>query len=265
MPKQPGAPVSGLPAVVQWVYGGRLTLADPACETSDCSVSFAVTVPPDVTATVATEGGPVTVAGIAGANLDSGGGPVNAVKISGALTVITGGGPLVLDGLAGPLRADTGGGPLSARDVAATTATVTTGGGDASVIFSAAPDTVTVSTDGGQARLVVPGGPYALNATSDQGGPQSVGIATDPAARRSITVISGGGPLVIEPAAGPLPAAASMWSSAPRRPQAGQIRAMATAVRPYSDRQTRWIRSSQPRPRRSETCGAAWVRMAEDR
>ena len=206
VPQQPGAPVSGLPAVVQWVYGGRLTLADPACETSDCSVSFAVTVPPDVTATVATEGGPVTVAGIAGANLDSGGGPVDAVKISGALTVITGGGPLVLDGLAGPLRADTGGGPLSARDVAAATATVTTGGGDASVIFSAAPDTVTVSTDGGQARLVVPGGPYALNATSDQGGPQSVGIATDPAARRSITVISGGGPLVIEPAAGPLPA-----------------------------------------------------------
>ena len=228
-PQAPGAPVSALPAVVQWVSGGRLTLADPGCENSDCSVSFAVTVPPDVTATVATEGGPVTVAGIAGANLDSGGGPVDAAKISGALTVITGGGPLVLDGLAGSLRADTGGGPLSAQDVAAATATVTTGGGDASVVFSAAPDTVTVSTDGGQARLVVPGGPYALNATSDQGGPQSVGIATDPAAHRSITVISGGGPLVIEPAAGPLPAAASTWSGAPRSPQAGQIRAMATA------------------------------------
>jgi hypothetical protein len=49
----------------------------------------------------------------------------------------------------------------------------------------------------------VPGGPYALNATSDGGGPQSVGIATDPAAHRSITVTSGGGSLEIEPAAGP--------------------------------------------------------------
>ena len=67
--------------------------------------------------------------------------------------------------------------------------------------FSAAPDSVTVSTDGGPARLVVPGGPYALNANSDGGGPQSVGIATDPAAHRSITVISGGGPLRIEPPA----------------------------------------------------------------
>ena len=181
---------------------GRLSLADPACETSDCSVTFALTVPPNVTATVATEGGPVTVSGIAGANLDSGSGPVSATHISGPLTVITGGGSLTLDGLVGPLRADTGGGSLVAQGVASATATVTTGGGDASMVFSAAPDSVTMSTDGGPARLVVPGGPYALNADNNGGGPQSVGIATDPAAHRSITVISGGGPLVIEPTAG---------------------------------------------------------------
>jgi hypothetical protein len=196
-------PLSGAPAVEQSVSDGRLSLADPACETSDCSVSFAVTVPPDVTATVATEGGPVTVSGIAGANLDSGNGPVSATNISGPLTVITGGGSLTLDGLAGPLRADTGGGSLAAQGVASATATVTTGGGDASMVFSAAPDSVTMSTDGGPARLVVPGGPYALNADNNGGGPQSVGIATDPAAPRSITVISGGGPLVIEPTTGP--------------------------------------------------------------
>jgi hypothetical protein len=42
----------------------------------------------------------------------------------------------------------------------------------------------------------VPGGPYALTVDSD-GGPQSIGIAARPAAERSITVMSGGGPLVI--------------------------------------------------------------------
>ena len=51
------------------------------------------------------------------------------------------------------------------------------------------------------ARLTVPGGPYALTAGSD-GGPQWAGIATDPAARRSITVASGGGALRIGPPAG---------------------------------------------------------------
>jgi len=189
----------GPPPVAQSVSGGHLSLGDPACANSDCDVSFALTVPSDVTATVTTEGAPVSVSGIAGANLDSGGGPVSATKIGGPLTVITGGGPLQLDGLAGTLSADTGGGPLIAQGVAATTTAITTGGGDAQLAFSAAPDTVTVNTDGGSAQLAVPGGPYALNADSD-GGPQSVGIATDPAAARSITVISGGGPLWIGPA-----------------------------------------------------------------
>ena len=147
---------------------------------------------------MSTEDGPVTVSGIAGANLDSGGGPVRATEIGGPLTVITGGGSLMVDGLPGPLLADTGSGSLTAQGVTSATATVTTGSGDAWMAFSAAPDTVTMSTDGGSAQLAVPGGPYALIAEND-GGPQSVGIATDPGAHRSITVISGGGPLVIRP------------------------------------------------------------------
>ena len=213
-PSAPGGPLSAPPAVAQSVSSGHLSLAALACASSDCSVSFAITVPSDVTATVTTQGGAVSVSGIAGANLDSGGGPVNATEIDGPLTVVTGGGSLLLDGLAGPLRADTGGGPLAAQGVAAATATVTTGGGDARLAFSAAPDSVTVSTDGGDTQLAVPGGPYALTADSG-GGPQSVGIATDPAAHPSITVISGGGALLIEPPAGPLPG---------RSQRAGEVR-----------------------------------------
>src|ERR1019366_3448904 len=109
----PASPLSGMPAVVQSLSGGRLSLSAPACATSGCSVSFALTVPPQVTATVSTEGGPVTVSGIAGANLDSGGGPVRATEIGGPLTVITDGGSLMVDGLTGPLLADTGGGSLT--------------------------------------------------------------------------------------------------------------------------------------------------------
>jgi hypothetical protein len=124
---------------------------------------------------------------------------VSATEIDGPLTVSTNGGSLLVNGLVGLLRADTGGGPLSAQAIDAATATVSTGGGSASMAFSAAPDSVTVSTDGGPARLAVPGGPYLLTADSG-GGPQSVGIATDPAARRSITVNSYGGSLWIGPA-----------------------------------------------------------------
>jgi hypothetical protein len=185
------------PAVTQTVSGGRLSLSDPACIDSGCTVDFTVTVPPDVTVTVVTEGGSVAVSGIAGATLDSGGGPVRATLIGGPLTVNTGGGPLALQGVSGPLRAGTDGGTLIAQDIAAATATITTGGGSAAVTFAAAPEKVSVSTDGGPAIVAVPGGPYKLTADSG-GGPQSVGIATDPAAQPSITVYSGGGPLRIK-------------------------------------------------------------------
>jgi hypothetical protein len=186
----------GPPAVTQSVSGGRLTLAAPACNVADCSVGFRVTVPPDVAVTAASGGGPVLVSGVARADLDSGGGPVRATGIRGPLAVTTEGGPLLLNGLNGPLHADTDGGRLQAKDVDAATATVITDGGEARIGFSAAPDTVVISTDGGTVELAVPGGPYALT-TDSNGGPQLVRIATNAAARRSITVTTGGGPLTI--------------------------------------------------------------------
>jgi hypothetical protein len=81
------AAAPGMPAVAQSVSGGHLSLGDPECASSDCSVSFAVTVPADVTVTVITEGGSISVSGVAGAKLDSGGGPVRATKIGGPLVI----------------------------------------------------------------------------------------------------------------------------------------------------------------------------------
>jgi hypothetical protein len=169
------------PAVLQSVADGRLALSSRACASTGCSVDFRMTVPPGVTVAVSAGGGQVTVSGTAGADLDSGGGPTTATQIGGPLTVVTDGGTLI------------------ARDIAGATATIVTGGGDATVAFSTAPKSVKLSTDGGTAVLAVPGGPYAVTADSG-GGPESLGIATDPAARPTLTVSSGGGPLRIEPA-----------------------------------------------------------------
>jgi len=188
----------GPPAVAQSVSGGHLSLSDPACATSDCSVNFSLIVPFGVTVSVATQGGPAAVSGVAGANLDTGGGPARVSQIRGPLTASTDGGPLVVLGVTGRLSADTGGGNLLAQDVTAATATISTGGSPAMVTFAAAPASVSVSTDGGPAILAVPGGPYAVAADSD-GGPQSVVIAANPDARRTLTVTTGGGALRIQP------------------------------------------------------------------
>jgi hypothetical protein len=194
-----------LPAVPQSVSNGILTLTEPAC---DCSVGFTVTVPLGVGVAADTEGGPLTVSGVGAANLNSGGAPVSATGISGPLVVTTDGGALTLNGLAGPLQAETGGGPLLAQGVHSATATITTGGGEARIGFAKAPDGLFVSTDGGPAALTLPAGPYALTARS-YGGPEAVGIATNPAAGRSVTVTTGGGPLQIEPAKDSAPSAAT--------------------------------------------------------
>jgi hypothetical protein len=186
--------------VTQSVAGGRLVLADPACSSSGlpCSVSFTLVVPSGVTVTAVTDGGQLTVSGVAGADLNSGGGPVTATRIAGPLTVRTSGGPLVLNGQTGPLDADTSSGPVTAQGLGSATADIATDGGNAQIAFTAAPDSLTVSTDGGLAALTVPGGPYALTADTN-GGPESVRIPTDPAAPRLITVSTGGGPLQIGP------------------------------------------------------------------
>ena len=191
----------GPPAVTNSVSGGRLSLSDPACADAGCNVDFTVTVPSAVGVTVDTQGGVAAVSGTADTTVNSGGGPARITQVTGPLTVSTGGGPLILNEVAGPLRADTSGGTLAARAITSAKAIVDTSGGPAVVAFSADPDSVTVSTDGGPATLRVPGGPYAFTADSG-GGPEVIGIATDPAARASITVTSGGGPILVGPVGG---------------------------------------------------------------
>jgi hypothetical protein len=226
----------GVPAVTATVTNGQLTLAAPACNSSNCSVGFTVTVPArDATAVTAVSdggnilvsgvtgasldsgggnvwatgvtgalvvssgGGPVIVTGTSGTNVDSGGGPVRATSVNGPLTVSSEGGPVTVTSLTGTLYAGTGGGTLFAMGVSAPTATVIAEGGDVRLGFRTAPESVQVNTGGGAAFLTVPGGPYALT-TDSGGGPQSVGISIDPAAARSINVSTLGGPLRVEPA-----------------------------------------------------------------
>ena len=223
----------GPPTVRDSVAGGHLSLAVPDCMARDCGVSFDVTVPAAVSATVTSSGGSVTVAGVAGVDVDSGGAPAIVRSIHGPVTVATDGGTLWMNDLTGGLHADTGGGPITATgidgpatissdggalsvtgltgtldadsgggpaylfDVTDRTATLTTGGGPGRLQFDAPPSAVVLSTDGGPAQLDVPGGPYALTSDSD-GGPVAVTVATSPSVSRTLAVASGGGPLQVD-------------------------------------------------------------------
>lgn len=218
-------PKDGPPTVTHSVDHGRLTLAAPACEQSNCSVGFTVTVPRDVavtaqssggivtvsgvaaanldsggglvrvlgvpgTLTVNAEGGPVIASSIAGGNLDSGGGPVTTSNVNGPLTVNTEGGGLTLMGLSGPLDADTGGGPLQARGIAAVTATANTEGGNTDIGFITAPQAVTVDSGGGTARLGFVAAPRKVTVSTEGGN----AIVTVPGGPYALSANSEGGP-----------------------------------------------------------------------
>lgn len=171
----------------------------PSAPSADCMVAYDVIAPKGVSVSVSSAGGPVSVSGVAGANLDSGGGIVSAARVAGPLTVTSDGGIVHVDGLTGTLNADSGGAPVMAVDIAAPSAVIATEGGSAFVSYSAAPASVTIHTDGGPARLAVPGGPYALTADSGDG-PETVGIPFADTAARSITIGTDGGTLLVEPA-----------------------------------------------------------------
>jgi len=196
---EPGTYPSGLSAApgVPWsLNDGQLTVGDSSCDDNFQPSGFIVIVPEGIPVTVDSQGGNVTVTGTAGATVDSSDGLVVANAIDGPLTASTGGGNLSVHDLTGALYADTSDGTLVATDVTAPTATVITGGGNATISFATAPDTVVVSTDNGTADLFVPGGPYAVTDSPDSG-MASVRIATNPAARRTITATTGGGNLLI--------------------------------------------------------------------
>jgi hypothetical protein len=208
---------AGPPRVIARVSHGELTLAAPSCANTNCSVGFAVTVPASVTVSASSEGGPVSVAGAAAADLDSGGGQVTATAIQGLLTVTaegggitasgagsasldSGGGPVAVSGVQGPLNVTAEGGSVDAHGIGS--ATLDSGGGPVSA--SAVLGALTVSAEGGSinvtgaqgANLNAGGGPVfartidgPLNVTTEGGSLQVDGL-TGP-----FTADTGNGPL----------------------------------------------------------------------
>ncbi|GAA4594753.1 hypothetical protein BJY16_001423 [Actinoplanes octamycinicus] len=114
------------------------------------------------------------------ATLDSDGGAVSVTGLSGELTVSSGGGAVNGSDL----------GPVTAR----------TGGGAVQLAFAEAPASVRVESGGGDVTLRLPDDSYRVEAHGG-GGTTSIGVPSDAAATHRIGVDSGGGDIVLTPAA----------------------------------------------------------------
>ena len=217
------------PAVTDQVSGGRLTLAAPACATSDCSVAFTVTVPSGVAVTADSDGGNITVTDAAGASLDSGGGNVQASHINGpvyisaqgggitvsGVTSLTGtsldsgGGPIDASQINGPLTASGEGGSVTAANISSPTGTnLDSGGGpinatgiDGPLTVTAEGGSVTLNGLTGDLQADTGGGPFSGESVAAakvsiiaEGGSAGLTFSTAPA---NVFVGTGGGPATL--------------------------------------------------------------------
>jgi hypothetical protein len=179
------------PDVTDQVSHGRLTLAAPACATSDCSVGFIVTVPSGATVAANSDGAPITVAGAAGASLDSGGGNVQASRIEGPLTISAQGGGITVAHVTSTTGTslDSGGGPINASQVDGPL-TVSAEGGSVTVNGVSSPTGTNLDSGGGPVNATGIDGP--LTATAEGGSVTVNGLTGD------LQADTGGGPFTGE-------------------------------------------------------------------
>ncbi len=156
------------PAVTAAVSDRKLTLDASSCADTGCSVGFTVTVPPGVSVTAESDNGGIAVAGVAGANLDSGGGPVQASHIDGPLSVTSEDGGITVSDVSAPggTNLDSGGGPVQASHIDGPL-TISSEDGGITVSDVTAPG-VNLDSGGGPVQVGRVNGP--LTVTSEDGG-----------------------------------------------------------------------------------------------
>ena len=164
--------------------------------TGNCGLSATLDVPPRTRVDLTSGGGNMNVSGIQGnVMLDSGGGDVGISGIGGTANLLTGGGNVTAGGLGGILTFTTSGGDVDGSGLFSRHVTMSTGGGNVSLVFTQVPDDVTIGSSGGDITIVLPHGgtAYAITAHTAGGDYSAPGVPTNDASGNKIKIDSGGG------------------------------------------------------------------------
>ena len=163
--------------------------------TGNCGLSATLDVPPRTTVDLTSGGGNMQVSGIQGnVMLDSAGGDVGISGIGGTADLLTGGGNVTASDLGGTLTFTTSGGDVDGSGLFSRHVTMSSGGGNVSLVFTQVPDDVAISSSGGDITIVLPHGgtAYAISSQTS-GGDYSASVPTNDASGNKIRIDSGGG------------------------------------------------------------------------
>ncbi|MEV5599795.1 hypothetical protein [Streptomyces sp. NPDC052496] len=108
------------------------------------------------------------------------------------------GGDVSVRGLAGVTDVQADGGSVRAEEMTAKRFSASSGGGRVTAQFTSAPDSVRISSDGGAATVRVPDAGYATQLRAD-GGNERSSVRTDPGSTRRITIQADGGNITLSP------------------------------------------------------------------
>ena len=164
--------------------------------TGNCGLNATLDVPPRTMLDLTSGGGNMQVSAIQGnVTLNSGGGDVGISAIGGTADLLTGGGNVTASDLGGILTFTTSGGDVNGSGLFSRHVTMSTGGGNVSLVFTQVPDDVTIGSSGGDITIVLPHGgtAYAITAHTAGGDYSAPGVPTNDASGNKIKIDSGGG------------------------------------------------------------------------
>lgn len=167
--------------------------------TGNCGLNATLDVPPRTVIDLTSGGGNMQVSGIQGnVTLDSGGGDVGISRIGGSADLLTGGGNVTASDLGGVLTLTTSGGDVNGSGLFSPHVTMSTGGGNVSLVFTRVPDNIRISSSGGDVTIVLPHGStsYAIQINA-AGGDYHASVPTNDASGHKIKLDTGGGNISI--------------------------------------------------------------------
>lgn len=164
--------------------------------TGNCGLSGTLDVPADTPVDVTSGGGNMAVSGLqGGVTLNSGGGDVTVSGIGGLTYLSTGGGNVTASDLGGTLRFYTAGGDVDGNGLSAPHATLYTGGGNVTLVFTSVPRSLEIYSGGGDISVLLPHGATRYDISHDTAGGNysAASVPADSSSAHTITVVSGGG------------------------------------------------------------------------
>jgi len=167
--------------------------------TGNCGLNATLDVPPRTVVDLTSGGGNMQVSAIQGnVTLNSGGGDVGISGIGGTADLLTGGGNVTASDLGGILTFTTSGGDVNGSGLFSRHVTLSTGGGNVSLVFTQVPDNIRISSSGGDITIVLPHGStsYAIQSNA-AGGDYHASVPTNDASSHKIKLDTGGGNISI--------------------------------------------------------------------